>query len=65
MTDNKNVEVKKERSEQEKMQDFVAAYTKLCEEYGYGLVVNPAFKSRDDGTWSVILQTSVGKIAKN
>ena len=26
-------------------------------------VTNPAFKLRDDGSWSVVLQTSIGKLA--
>ena len=45
-------------------QDFADAYKKLCEEYGYRIVVNPAFVGRDDGTFSVVLQQSVGKLPK-
>ena len=52
------------KSEQELMQEFVNKYSALCEEYKLQIVVSPAFKSRDDGTFSVVLQTSIGKIAK-
>jgi len=46
-------------------EEFVQAYEKLCEKYGYQIVVTPAFKSMSDtGTFSVVLQTSVGKLSK-
>lgn len=53
---------KKQKSEHENMQDFINKYQKLCEEHGFQINVVPAFKARDDGTWSVVLQSSVGKI---
>jgi len=43
-------------------QGFIKAYDKLCKEYGYQIVVQPAFRSRDDGTWSIVQQSSVGKL---
>ena len=46
-------------------EEFVKAYQDLCEKYGYQIVVTPAFKSRDDGTFSVVLSTSVGKMPKS
>ena len=52
------------KTEQQKMKDFFAKYEKLCKENGFRLVINPAFQARDDGTWSVVLQTSVGKLPK-
>lgn len=45
-------------------QEFVDAYAKLCQEFGYQIVVSPAFKARDDGTFSVVLQPSIGKLPK-
>lgn len=54
-----------DKTEQQLMREFVAKYQKLCEEYRFQIVVNPAFKARDDGTFSVILQTSVGKMPTN
>lgn len=45
-------------------QDFTDAYKKLCEEMGFRFIVNPAFVARDDGSWSIVLQTSVGELPK-
>ena len=64
--DKKEVQPTTEKSEQELMQDFVTKYQALCEEYKLQIVVSPAFKSMaDTGTFNVILQTSIGKIAKD
>ena len=52
------------KTEQERMKEFFAKYEKLCEEEGFRIVVNPAFQARDDSTWSVVLQTSVGRLPK-
>ena len=52
------------KTEQERMKEFFAKYEKLCEEEGFSIVVNPAFQARDDSTWSVVLQTSVGRLPK-
>ncbi len=52
------------KTEQERMKEFFAKYEKLCEEDGFRLVINPAFRARDDGSWSVVLQTSVGKLSR-
>jgi len=44
-------------------EQFLEAYKKLCQEYGYQIVVTPAWKvSQDTGTWSTILQPSIGKL---
>jgi len=54
------------KSETEKVQDYYKKYQALCEEYKLQIVVSPAFKSMaDTGTFNVILQTSIGKIAKD
>ena len=44
------------------LQDFAKAYQKLCEEYGFRIVVTPVWIARDDGTWSMQLQTSIGRL---
>lgn len=54
----------KELTEEEKAQSFIKQYQALCETHGYQIVVNPAFVARDDGTFSVKLQSSVGKLPK-
>jgi hypothetical protein len=67
MSDNKKVEdvtAEKPKTEQELAQSFIKEYETLCEKHGYQIVVNPAFRARDDGTFSVVLQTSVGKLPK-
>ena len=51
-------------TEQQKMQSFATDYQALCEKHQYRVVTSPAFQARDDGTWSVVLQVSVGKLPK-
>jgi len=45
-------------------EEFAKKYQALCEETGYNLVGNPVFVKRDDGTYSITLQFSVGRIKK-
>ena len=52
------------KSEQELAQEFIKKYEELCIATGFQIVVNPVFKSRDDGTFSVVLQSSVGRLPK-
>jgi len=58
MTDDKKIEVKKEY----RAEDFAREYQALCEKTGFRVVVNPAWIARDDGSWSMVLQTSIGKL---
>jgi len=44
--------------------DFAEAYEKLCEEYGFNIVVTPSWVARDDGTFSTRLQHSIGELPK-
>jgi len=46
-------------------QEFMEKYNELCEEYGFMIAVEPAFRARDDGTWSVVLQTSLQLLRKD
>ena len=46
-------------------QEFMEKYNALCEEYGFMIAVEPTFKARDDGTWSVVLQTGLQPIGKD
>ncbi len=64
MLDQTKKVVEDKKSEQELMREFIAKYQELCEEYQFQIVVNPAFKARDDGTFSVVLQSSVGRLPK-
>jgi len=63
MSENSTVQDKPvELTEQQKAQLFIDEYKALCEKYGYRIVVSPAYISRDDGTFSTVLQQSVGKL---
>lgn len=64
MSDDQKVEDVKPKSESELAQDFVREYQVLCEKHQFQIVVSPAFKARDDGTFSVVLQSSVGRLPK-
>ena len=52
----------RELTEQEQANNFLKGYEALCQKYGFNITVIPAFKARDDGTWSLILQSSIGRI---
>lgn len=57
---------KEERAptEQERVRSFLKGYEALCQKHGFNIVVTPAFKARDDGTWSLVLQSTVGRVAQ-
>lgn len=44
--------------------DFEEAYKKLCQEMGYTIAVSPVWIARDDGTFSLVVQTSVQEIGR-
>ena len=54
----------KPQSETALAESFFKEYQELCNRHNFQIVVNPAFKSRDDGTFSVVLQVSVGRLPK-
>lgn len=54
---NDNIEVKQKTAEQ-----FAKEYQELCEKLGYRVVVSPVWIARDDGTFSMQLQYTVGKL---
>ena len=45
--------------------EFMEKYKELCDEYGYTISVVPALKARDDGTWSIVLQTGIQQLKKD
>ncbi len=54
-----------EKTEQQKADEFVEAYKKLCEEHGFTINVTPTWKqSMDTGDFRLVLQTSVQKLSK-
>jgi len=42
-------------------EEFAKEYKDLCDKMGYGMVVIPQYMSRDDGTFSTVLQYQVSK----
>ena len=52
------------KTEQQLAEAFAKEFNALCEKHQMQIVTNPAFKARDDGSWSVVLQTSIGKLPK-
>lgn len=59
---NKNVQLSDKK--EYKAEDFAEEYQSLCNRTGFNLVGNPAFVKRDDGTYSITLQFSIGKVSK-
>ena len=43
-------------------EEFMEKYQELCKEYGYQINVIPVYRSRDDGTFSTVLQVSVSEL---
>ena len=59
MANNQKVEAKKVTA-----QEWAKKYQNLCDENGFRIVVTPVFVARDDGTWSIQLQYTVGELPK-
>ena len=62
MSNDKKIEDKKEEVKEPSAQDFAIQYDKLCVSTGFRIVVSPAWLARDDGTFSLVLQYTVGKL---
>ncbi len=43
-------------------QDFAKRYQELCDELGYRIVVSPQWMARDDNTFSMVLNYTIGQI---
>lgn len=52
---------KEERSSKE---EFEKRYMKLCEETGFRISIKPVWIPRDDGSWSMVLQTGIGELPR-
>jgi len=59
---NKVVEDVKSKTDEDKAKDFAKAYEQLCEAHQMKIVAVPVYKARDDGTFSLIIQLSIGKL---
>ena len=66
MEDNtKVIESKKPIIAKPTAEEFAEAYKELCEKMGFQIVCNPAFIKRDDGSYSVVMQISIGEMSKS
>ncbi len=45
-------------------EQFLAAYNELCEKMQHRVVVTPAYIARDDGSFSTVMQWSIGQMPK-
>jgi len=52
-------------NEQEALKAYQKAYIALCKKHGYQVVTTPIWQNRDDGTWSMVLQTGIGRIKQD
>ncbi len=52
------------KTERQILQEFAKEYQALCEKYQCQIIITPAYRARDDGTWSTVLQTSVGRLPR-
>lgn len=43
-------------------ESFAKSYQELCDSTGFRIVVSPNFVGRDDGTFSVVLNYTVGAL---
>ena len=45
--------------------DFIRAYTALCQDYGYSIQAQPGWKLEFDGTFTLTIQMVVVEAVKN
>lgn len=48
-----------------KAEIFAKEYQDLCEKHGMRIVVSPQYIARDDGSFSTVLQYTVGSLPQN
>ena len=53
-----------QKTEKQLMQEFSMEYKILCSKYDMRIAVIPTWVARDDGSWSMVLQTSIEKASK-
>lgn len=64
--ENKKIEDTKEPKVERTVtaQDFANEYKSLCDKLGFQIVASPVWIARDDGSFSLLIQYSVGKTPK-
>lgn len=55
---------KQSKETKSKAEEFIEKYQQLCEEHGHQITVQPVYVRRDDGSWTTVIQTSVGELPK-
>ena len=57
--------IKQPKKKVNKAEEFAKEYGKLCEKYGYKVIVSPAWRfSNETKDYRMVLQTSVGPQSK-
>ncbi len=56
---------KEERKENNKLQEFIDEYKKLCYKHGYNFVSVPTLKKQDNGTYGIAVERRIGKVQEN
>jgi len=59
-----NAKAVEPKTEKQLVDEFVKDYESICEKHQMRIVTTPVYKARDDNTFSLVLQTSVGKLPK-
>lgn len=54
----------KPKTDQEVGKEFLDAYNDICKKYNYNIISTPVWMRRDDNTFSLVIQQSVGKRPK-
>ncbi len=52
------------KTEKQVLKEFFIEYQALCKKHQAQIIANPAFKKRDDSTFSVVLEVGVGRLPK-
>lgn len=54
----------KPKTEQQELKEFWGKYQILCDEYQAQILVTPAWRATNHGSYELVQQTSVGKMPK-
>jgi len=52
------------QTEQDELTQFLKEYQALCEKHQCQIIANPTLRARDDNTWSIVIQTGIGRLPK-
>lgn len=58
----KNLKPVESETDEQKAKEFAKDYQLLCDKHQMRIISVPVFKLRDDSTFSVVVQSSIGKL---